>query len=84
MQAAVCLGRQTRRDGFAERRVVHETHEDFFVLVDALHDEGVQQILEDQLELILRIDGRCLLDGLVAQGNLDDLVEEQLVGLVEI
>ena len=44
----------------------------------------LQQALEHQLELVVRVDGGCLTQTVVGHGRLDNLVEEELIGLVEV
>lgn len=83
-QPLICLGCQPSGDDLAKGRVVHEAHEDLLVLVHALYEEGLQKVLEDQLKLIAWIHLRSLLEGFIEQGYFCDLIEEQLVGLVEI
>ena len=52
---------QPSGDRLAKFGVVHEAHEDLFVLVYAFHKEGFEQVLEDQFEFIAGVDRRGLL-----------------------
>jgi hypothetical protein len=71
-------------DDLPDGRVVHEPHEDLFVLVHALDEKALKQIPKDQLELILGVHGSSLKQPIVGDCSLDDLVEEELVRLIEI
>lgn len=75
---------QPTRNDFLEGLVVHETGENFFVLVHSFHEQCFQQILEHELKLVTRIDSRRLLQGHIRDCRFDNLIEEQLVGLIEI
>ena len=84
MEPLVRLRRQPLAHHLLERLVVHVADEDLLVLVHALDEEPFEKISEHQLEFVLRVHGGCLAQSIVAYGRLDDLVEEELVGLIEV
>ena len=71
-------------DDLLKRQIIHEPHEDLLVLIHALHEEILDQVLEHQFELVSGIHRRRLPQATVGHGSLDDLIEEELVSLVEV
>jgi hypothetical protein len=64
--------------------VVHKSNKYLLILVHALDEELLQQIPKHQLELVAGIDCRCLPQTGIGHCCLNDLIEEELVGLVEV
>ena len=58
--------------------------EDVLVLIHAFDEQILQQALEHELELVARVDRGRLPQTVVGHGRFDDLVEEELIGLVEV
>jgi hypothetical protein len=71
-------------DNLLKRQIIHEAHEDLLVLIHTLHKEILDQVLEHQFEPITGIDCCRLPQVVVDHGGLDNLIEEELVGLVEV
>ena len=78
-QPLVCLRRQPAGDHFLESGVVHEPGKDLFVLIHPLHEEGFEEVLEDQFKFVAGIDDGGLLEGFVGGCRFDYLIEEELV-----
>ena len=69
---------------FLEASVVHEPDEDLLVLVHAIDEQLLEHVSEEELEFVARVDRSGASKAVVGRGRLDDLVEEQLIGLVEV
>ena len=63
--------------------LIHEPREELLVHVHPLDEQGFQHLPEHELELVDRVRLSCLLQGVDADGRLDNLVEEELVRLIE-
>lgn len=83
-QAAIDRREGPIGDFTPETLVIHVADEDLFVLVDAFDKEALEQALEHQGELVLGIRGGGFAQSVIGDGGLDDLIEEELVGLVEV
>lgn len=75
-QPLVGLRGQPAGDHLLESGVVHEPGEDLFVLIHPFHEQGFEEVLEDQLELVPGIHDGCLLERLVGGCRLDNLIKE--------
>ena len=64
--------------------IVHVSSKDLFILVHAFNKKSFKQILEQQLEFLTRIGDGRLPKAHICHSRFDNLVEEELVGIVEI
>ena len=83
-QPPVRLRRQPPGHHLLERRLVHVAHENILVLVHPFREQAVDQGPKHQLELAFGIDRRAPAQLIVADRRLHDLIEEELVGVVEV
>ena len=83
-ESSIGLRCHPRRHDLLEGYVVHEPDEDLLILVHALDEQLIQEVLEHQLELVARIDTSCLAQAIVGHCCFDSLVEKELVRLVEV
>ena len=83
-QAPVRFRRHPTRYHILKRFVVHESHEDILVLVHAFGKQILERSLEHQLELVYGVDRGRLSHIIIRHRRFDNLIEEKLIGLVEI
>jgi hypothetical protein len=68
----------------AKAQVVHVADEDLLVRLHALNEQALEQPAEHQLELVLGIERGRLAQTIVPNRRLEDLSEEERIGLVEV